>query len=100
MQEQTRLILRPLAVALLLGTLQGQTPGAPSKDSDVEIERFLKTGQIVSSKLIGEGVTKSSRATLSFQGRVHDAQVQSINKKLNDLYDPDGKHISQVQVVT
>jgi hypothetical protein len=63
------------------------------KLSDVEIEQFLKTGRIMSSNLIGQGVTKASRATLSHAGRVHDAQMQSINIKLNDLYDPAGKPV-------
>jgi hypothetical protein len=53
----------------------------------------LKTARVLSSALIGQGVTKASRATLSLNGRVHDAQVQSISLKLNDLYDPDGKPV-------
>jgi hypothetical protein len=73
----------------LVFAVQGQT----GKPSDAEIEHFLKSGRIVSSTLIGQGVTKASRATLSFGGRVHDAQMQSINIKLNDLYDPDGKPV-------
>ena len=35
------------------------------KPSDAEIEQFLTAGRLVSSNLIGQGVTKASRATLS-----------------------------------
>lgn len=84
-------VLSGLALtAVLLTRVQGET----AKLSDAEIEKFLKSGRIVSSSLIGQGVTKASRATLSLSGRVHDAQVQTINVKLNDLYDPDGKPVS------
>jgi hypothetical protein len=57
------------------------------------VEQFLKSARILSSAAIGQGVTKASRATLSLSGRVHDAQVQSISIKLNDLYDPAGKAV-------
>ena len=78
-----------IASLVLVATLRTQT--APP--SDAEIEKFLTSGRILSSNLIGQGVTKASRATLSLAGRVHDAQMQSINIKLNDLYDPDGKPV-------
>jgi hypothetical protein len=79
---------------LLLGLAATQLYGqASAKLTDAEMEQFLTAGRLVSSKLIGQGVTKSSRATLSYQGRVHDAQIQAINSKLNDLYDADGKPI-------
>jgi hypothetical protein len=76
--------------AMLLPPLSGQV----GKDTDAEIERFLKSGKVVSSSLIGHGVTKASRATLSLDGRVHNAQIQTISQQLNDLYDPDGKPVS------
>jgi hypothetical protein len=78
-----------LFAAICLWPLQGQT----TRTADAEIERFLKSGRVVSSKLIGRGVTKASRATLSLDGRTHDAQIQSININLNDLYDPSGKPV-------
>ena len=77
-----------LIFAVVTGaTLQAAQPEIPS---DADIEEFLKSARILSSALIGQGVTKASRATLSLGGRVHDAQVQSISIKLNDLYDPAG----------
>ena len=78
-----------IASLVLVSTLRAQNV----KPSDAEIEKFLTTGRILSSNLIGQGVTKASRATLSLAGRVHDAQMQSINMKLNDLYDPAGKPV-------
>jgi hypothetical protein len=68
--------------------------GQAGNPSDSEVEQFLKSARILSSALIGQGVTKASRATLSLAGRVHDAQVQSISTKLNDLYDPNGNPVS------
>ena len=78
-----------MTCAMVATALHGQDSTPP----DAEVEQFLKTARILSSALIGQGVTKASRATLSLNGRVHDAQVQSINIKLNDLYDPDGKPV-------
>ncbi len=83
---RSRLIL----AGILLSTLRAEGPYPP----DAEVETFLKTGRIVSSSLIGQGVTKASRAMLSLRGRTHEAQVQSINIKLNDLYSPDGKPVA------
>lgn len=74
---------------MVVSALHGQTSNPP----DPEVEQFLRTARILSSSLIGQGVTKASRATLSLGGRVHDAQVQSISIKLNDLYDPSGKPV-------
>ena len=81
---------RLILAGILLSTLRAEGPNPP----DAEVETFLKTGRIVSSALIGQGVTKASRATLSLRGRTHEAQVQSINIKLNDLYSPDGKPVA------
>jgi hypothetical protein len=75
--------------AVALPPLRSQS----TKGTDEEVERFLKSGRIVSSGLIGHGVTKASRATLSLDGRVHDAQIQSISIRLNDLYDSNGKPV-------
>lgn len=85
---------RHVVLLLLFGLLRAELYGQHSaKPSDAEIEKFLTAGRLVSSKLIGQGVTKSSRATLSYEGRVHDAQIQAINSKLNDLYDAQGNPI-------
>jgi hypothetical protein len=61
-----------------------QTASAPSKApavklSDAEMERFLKTANIVSRKVLESGTTASERATLS-DGRItHDAHLQFID---------------------
>jgi len=86
MQHQ-KVRLRLIVAVTTAAALQATQPGITS---DSDIEAFLKTGRVVSSALIGQGVTKASRATLSYAGRVHDAQVQSISIKLNDLFDPAG----------
>jgi hypothetical protein len=81
----------PLILAAITGAaLQATQPGITS---DSDIEEFLKSGRVLSTALIGQGVTKASRATLSHAGRVHDVQVQSISIKLNDLYDPAGRPV-------
>jgi hypothetical protein len=90
MSHASRISAAILFNAVVLAPLQSQN----AKQPDAEIEKFLKSGRIVSSNLIGHGVTKASRATLSLNGRVHDAQLQSISMKLNDLYDPDGKPVA------
>jgi hypothetical protein len=89
MRHLTLILSRLITCAMVVTGLHGQT----SPPADAEVEQFLKTARILSSALIGQGVTKASRATLSLKGRVHDAQVQSINIKLNDLYAPDGKPV-------
>jgi hypothetical protein len=85
-----------LIVAALTPAAYSQTAAQPAAKtlSLAEKEEFLKTARILSSKVLGTGVTKSSRATLSRGTLIHDAQVQGINMQLNDLYAPDGKPVS------
>jgi len=81
----------PLILAVITGaTLHATEPG---NTSDSDVEKFLQSARVLSSASIGQGVTKASRATLSLAGRVHDAQIQSISIKLNDLYDPAGNPV-------
>ena len=81
----------PLILAVITGaTLYATEPG---NTSDSDVEKFLQSARVVSSASIGQGVTKASRATLSLAGRVHDAQIQSVSIKLNDLYDPAGNPV-------
>jgi len=89
MQHEKR-SFRLISVLVAGATLHAAQPANPS---DSDIEKFLRSARIVSSALIGQGVTKASRATLSLGGRVHDAQIQSISITLNDLYDPAGKPV-------
>jgi hypothetical protein len=42
-------------------------------------EDFLRTAEIVSTKIIAEGTTRSERATLQDARGVHDAHVQKID---------------------
>src|SRR4051794_27559029 len=82
--------LRLIFAVLTGATLQAAHSGDPS---DSDIEKFLQSARVLSSASIGQGVTKASRATLSLGGRVHDAQIQPISVKLNDLYDPAGNPV-------
>ena len=91
--RQKHYVILPTLTALAVAGLYAQAAKQGGGDSDAEIEQFLKSGQLLSSKLIGQGVTKASRASLSFNGRVHDAQIQSISQPLNDLYDTEGKPV-------
>ncbi len=47
--------------------------------TDREKEEFLLRAEIVQSKRLSTGVTASRRATLSLDGRTHDAHVQAID---------------------
>ncbi len=51
--------------------------------SDSEIELFLKTARIVSRKVMQEGTTAATRATLDDGKLTHDAQIQCV-----DIYKP------------
>jgi len=61
-----------------------------SSYSDADREAFLRGGAIVSSKDIGEGVTKPIRAELSWKGVTHSAQIQRVDKALPDFFGKDG----------
>jgi hypothetical protein len=63
---------------------RGQAASQPSnvpavKLSDTEMERFLKTADIVNQKVLESGTTKSIRATLSDGRVIHDAHIQFID---------------------
>jgi hypothetical protein len=79
----------PLALASAVVFSQTSTPTLSLEKQ----EEFLKTGKILSSRLIGRGVTKSSRATMSLGPLIHDVQMQAVNLQLNELYAPDGTPI-------
>ena len=70
-----------VAAALLIGG--GQAIGAADKSLPTPdaIERFLREGQIVKSRPIGKGVTRSTRLTLQLGDFIHDAAFQSIDRK-------------------
>ena len=75
---------------LLLTLGQGLAQQAPTGVSPQEEEKFLQTARILTLKTLSRGVTKSSRATLSDGKRTHDAHVQTVDKRLVNLYAPDG----------
>jgi hypothetical protein len=75
---------------LLLTLGQGLAQQAPTSVSPQEEEKFLQTARILTLKTLSRGVTKSSRATLSDGKRMHDAHVQTVDKRLVNLYAPDG----------
>jgi hypothetical protein len=54
--------------------------------SDAEQEQFLMKARIVKMEEIGHGVTKPRRATLSDGKLTHDAQIQTVNKRLPDFF--------------
>jgi hypothetical protein len=57
---------------------------------DAEIERFLKEGDIVSTKSTKKGVTDSIRATLSDGKLTHDAQIQNIDESKREFRSSQG----------
>lgn len=60
---------------------QSAPPAAvPAPDVDQALE-FLRTAQVVSSKEIGKGVTRSRRVTLTDGTLTHDAQFQPVNEE-------------------
>jgi hypothetical protein len=70
-----------LRLAPLESTAAATTP--PTGPTSDEKERFLATAEIVTSRILGEGTTKSTRATLSDGKLRHDAHIQTI-----DIYKP------------
>jgi hypothetical protein len=59
--------------------------------TDADREALLLGGTVVSVKDIGEGVTKPIRASLSWKGVMHSAQIQRVDRPLPDFLRP-GRH--------
>jgi hypothetical protein len=58
----------------------GQDPGAdPAAWSREVKEDFLRTAEIINTKVIAEGTTRSERATLSDARGTHDAHIQKVD---------------------
>ena len=71
------------AVLVLLAVPAGsrEQPAAPAQAlTDQQIERFLQTARVVSSRAAGKGITNSLRATLSDGTLTHDAHIQTIDE--------------------
>jgi hypothetical protein len=56
-------------------------PAAPSELSREQMQDFLLTAEIISSRDIGTGVTRPRRLTLTKNGFTHDAAFQSVNAR-------------------
>ncbi len=64
-----------------------------SRYTDDDMEKFLKSAQIVSVKEIGHGVTKPLRAEMTLGDTKHSAQIQTIDKDLPDFFGAEGKPV-------
>ena len=69
-----------IPVLLLIAFARAAAQQAAPARSDAEIEAFLKTARVVSSRPIGKGVTGSVRATMSDGTLTHDAQIQNVDE--------------------
>lgn len=79
-----------LLVAVLPVTAQ-QAPAATSVSlSSEQMERFLLTARVVSTRRAGDGVTNSLRATLTDGALTHDAHVQTVDEARNIFETPRG----------
>ncbi len=79
-------MLRKLTVFTLLiagvwtaGAATNQRQIADTTWTDREMEDFLLRAEIVHSKKLSTGTNASRRATLSLDGRTHDAHIQAVN---------------------
>ena len=63
-----------MAAALWVQSLAAETPW-----TDAEKEDFLRRAEIIRLERLRIGVTHSRRATLSLDGRLHDAHVQTVD---------------------
>jgi hypothetical protein len=68
-------------VAAPLAWAQPAPPPAPAQPDIDQALEFLRTAQVVSSKEIGKGVTRSRRVTLTDGTLTHDAQFQPVNEE-------------------
>jgi hypothetical protein len=74
-----RRVFVPVTVLLALPVLMAaQTPALPL--TDAQMEHFLRTARVVSSRGAGKGVTDSRRATLSDGTLTHDAHIQTVDE--------------------
>ncbi len=80
-------VLSRVCMSLAAATLAGSVAGAASW-TDTEMEQFLLQADIVNAERLAIGVTGSQRATLSLDGRSHDAHIQTIDEM---------KHKAEVQ---
>ena len=61
--------------------------------TDVDRERFLQNGKIVSVEQIGHGVTKPIKASMELEGVRHGGQIQVVDKDLPDFFPKSGPPI-------
>lgn len=84
-QRGRRAVPAVFAAALLLGAAAvpcraQEPPSDPASWSREAKEDFLRTAEIVESRVIPEGTTRSSRATLRDARGAHDAHIQSVDQ--------------------
>ena len=70
--------LAPLALTITLVLTPGW--GQPGELSLDQKEQFLRTAKVIRKRDLSEGITRSSRATLSDGKLTHDAQIQDIDE--------------------
>lgn len=74
---------RSLVLAGVCGALLAATTAGPAADepawTDAEMEDFLLRAEIERAKTLPIGITRSKRATLSLDGRSHDAHIQTVD---------------------
>jgi hypothetical protein len=82
-------VLVVAAVAAVAGRGEAQPAGAPTSPArtvkaqdltDTEMEAFLAEGEVVRSRQLSAGVTRSLRVTLLHAGVEHDAHIQSVDQ--------------------
>lgn len=74
-----------LAAVLAQAQTPAVTPAAAPSLTDAQIEDFLLHAKIGKTKTLGKGVTLAVRATLKSDALTHDAQIQSIEQKMQQF---------------
>ena len=73
-------VMRLVPVVVLFGVLAAMPRAqGPAPLDDAAIETFLLNAKIVSTRPIGKGVTRTTRATLTDGVLTHDAQIQTVD---------------------
>lgn len=88
-----------LTLAILAATCIPHTATAQHDDSfaswtDDQKEQFLLKGKIVRTETLGEGVTLSSRAEMTYDGAEHDAQLQDVDISKPSYHTPRGYELN------
>lgn len=91
MKRHTRVTICFAAALLVLGSHLWAGQAQPFDSwTDEQQEEFLLRGDIGRMKTVNEGITLSSRATLTYNGVEHDAQIQSVEVSKPSHPTPEG----------